>query len=89
MHGGRYILNGVKTSTTACSILNMPDLPDKLPGINTDADHEMKPARMNVWCSVGLGVGGDTGCMWDCWTAGLLLVEATNYCTQTENIEHL
>jgi len=48
VYGGRYIGNGFKANTTVCSILNIPDLPDKLHSINTDADHEMKPARMNV-----------------------------------------
>jgi len=71
VYGGRYIGNGVKASTTAFSILNIPDLPDKLHSINTDADHKMKPARMNVSGAVwGLGWGGSwlyVGLLDCCW----------------------
>lgn len=59
MNGGRYIGNGVKASTTVCSILNIPDQPNKLYSINTDTHHEMKPARMDVSGAVWGWVWGE------------------------------
>jgi len=48
VYGGKYIGNGVKASTTICSILNIPDLSNKSHSINTYVDPKMKPARMDV-----------------------------------------
>jgi hypothetical protein len=61
VYGGRHIGNGVKASTAVCSILIISDLPNKLHSIIADADHEMKPAWMDVsgavrgWVWVGGG----------------------------------
>lgn len=59
MYGGRYIGNGVKASTTVCSVLNILGLPYKLHSVNTDTDHEIKPARLDVSGAVWGWVWGE------------------------------